>query len=108
MPKAKPDTGPVNPLAGQPVVEDAQRLNAGDLEAMLGQPKLSAEAVDLELSGINRAMIQVRRDSNLTPAEKRKKLDGLTVERNNLLNGAVLDSKKAQRGRGFRPLEVTP
>ena len=42
-------------------------------------------------------MQDVRRDANLTPAEKRQKLDALTVERNALLKEAVIESKKAQK-----------
>lgn len=42
-------------------------------------------------------MEAVRRDANLTPAEKRQRLDALTIERNALLKEAVLESKKAQK-----------
>lgn len=62
---------------------------------------LATEAKPLEraaknLSGINKDMEQVRR-SDAAPAEKRQKLDALTVERNDLLKRSVLDSKAAQR-----------
>ena len=44
------------------------------------------------LSKINADMREVRR-SDATPEEKRRRLDELTVERNALLKGAVLDVK---------------
>lgn len=47
------------------------------------------------LSQINADMREVRRGDS-TPEEKRRRLDELTVERNALLKGAVLDSMKAQ------------
>ena len=61
---------------------------------------LATEAKPLEraaknLAGINRDMLAVRR-SDATPAEKREKLDALTVERNALLKAAVTKSKAAQ------------
>jgi hypothetical protein len=40
---------------------------------------------------------RLKRDPILTPAEKRQKLDALTVERNALLKAAVQDSKDAQK-----------
>lgn len=48
------------------------------------------------LAGINNDMEAVRRDTSLTPAEKRQKLDALTGERNALLKAAVKDSQKAR------------
>ena len=41
-------------------------------------------------------MNAVRRNQALTPAEKRLKLDSLTVERNALLKAAVTDAQRAQ------------
>ena len=41
----------------------------------------------------------VRRDQDLTPAEKRQRLDALTVERNQLLKDAVQAAKAAQANR---------
>lgn len=72
---------------------------------------LAGEAKPLEraaknLSGINRDMEAVRRDGNLTPAEKRAKLDDLTVERNALLKAAVLDSKAAQKAKALTPADI--
>ncbi len=68
------------------------------------QSPLAGEAKPLEhaaknLSGINNDMHAVRRDDSLNPAEKRQKLDGLTVERNALLKDAVKASKAAQKER---------
>jgi hypothetical protein len=66
------------------------------------QSPLAGEAKPLEraqknLSAINRDMQAVRRDDALTPADKRQKLDDLTVERNALMKAAVLESKKVQK-----------
>lgn len=66
------------------------------------QSPLATEAKPLEraqksLAGINNDMEAVRRDGSLTPAEKREKLDALTVERNALLKNAVQASKAAQQ-----------
>jgi len=73
--------------------------------------QLAGEAKPLEraakgLSGINNDMQAAWRDPRLTPAEKRQKLDALTVERNALLKAAVQDSKRAQKGRAPTPAEV--
>ena len=51
------------------------------------------------LSVINNEVQAVRRDVDLTPAEKRQKLDALTVERNALVKAAVTESKAAQKER---------
>jgi hypothetical protein len=64
---------------------------------------LATEAKPLEraaksLGAINNDMEAVRRDGSLSPAEKRQKLDALTVGRNTLLKAAVTDSKAAQKG----------
>ena len=66
------------------------------------QDPLATEAKPLDraaksLSHINADMREVRRGDS-TPEEKRRRLDELTVERNALLKGAVLDSLKAQHG----------
>lgn len=68
------------------------------------QSPLAGEAKPLEranknLQGINADMRDVRRAADLTPAEKRQRLDGLTVERNQLLKDAVLAAKAAQANR---------
>jgi hypothetical protein len=62
---------------------------------------MAGEAKPLEraaknLGVINKEMEAARRDANLTSAEKRQKLDSLTVERNTLLKAAVTDGKAAQ------------
>jgi hypothetical protein len=61
---------------------------------------MAAEAKPLEhaaknLQSINQEMRKVRRSSDYSPDEKRQRLDALTVERNDLLKRAVLDSKAA-------------
>lgn len=66
------------------------------------QSPLATEAKPLEraaksLGAINNDMEAVRRDQSLTPAEKRQKLDALTIERNALLKAAVTESKGAQK-----------
>lgn len=63
---------------------------------------LATEAKPLEraaknLSAINNEMEQVRQGVGMTPSEKRRRLDELTVERNALLKAAVQDSKKVQK-----------
>ena len=62
---------------------------------------MASEAKPLEraaknLSGINADMRQVRR-SDASPAEKRRRLDELTVERNALLKATVLDAQLHER-----------
>lgn len=57
------------------------------------------ERASRNLHGINADMEQVRR-SDLTPAEKRQRLDALTVEKNELLKATVLDVKAQQIGGG--------
>ena len=44
-------------------------------------------------------MQAARRDQTMTPAEKRQKLDALTIERNALLKQVVTESKAAQKAR---------
>ena len=66
------------------------------------QSPLAGEAKPLEraaknLQGINSEMKAVRRAADQTPAEKRQRLDGLTVERNQLLKDAVQAAKAAQK-----------
>jgi len=51
------------------------------------------------------ALAEVR-DQSLTPAEKRLKLDALTVERNALLKDAVQDSRAAQKAKDFTPADI--
>ncbi len=68
------------------------------------QSPLAGEAQPLEraqknLGAINKDMEQVRRDTSLTPAEKRQKLDVLVAERNALLKDSVRDSRAAQKAK---------
>ncbi len=72
---------------------------------------LAGEAKPLEraqkaLTGINNEVQAVRRDGDLTPAEKRQKLDSLTVERNALLKQAVTESKAAQKAKELTPADI--
>lgn len=72
---------------------------------------MAGEAKPLEraaktLGTINNDMQAVRRDQSLTPAEKRLKLDALTVERNALLKDAVQDSRAAQKAKDFTPADI--
>jgi hypothetical protein len=66
------------------------------------QSPLAGKAKPLEraaknLGAINNKMQAIRRDGNLTPKEKRTKLDELTIKRNALIKGAVTESKAAQK-----------
>lgn len=54
------------------------------------------ERASKELHGVNADMLEVR-NSDLTPAEKRQRLDALTVEKNQLLKDVVLDVKQQQK-----------
>ncbi len=94
------------------MLEEAKRLH-GTLRELdhqglkeiadeMEQSPMAGESKPLEraaknLSGINKDMQAVRRDANLSPEDKRLRLDALTVERNAMLKAAVLDSKRAQR-----------
>ncbi len=82
-------------------MRELDRLGRPDLADEKEREPMATEAKPLEraaknLSGINKDMLAVRR-SDATPAEKRQQLDALTVERNALLKGAVLDSKNARK-----------
>lgn len=66
-----------------------------DRRPMTGMDK-QLERANKELRGINGDMLEARR-SDMTPAEKRQRLDALTVEKNKLLKAAVLDVKEQQR-----------
>ena len=74
------------------------------------QGPLAGEAKPLEraaknLGIINKDAEQVRR-SDATPAEKRQKLDALTIERNALLKQAVTESKAAQKDKDITPADI--
>lgn len=83
-------------------LKELDEMNLRGLADEKERSPLAGEAKPLEraaknLGAINNEMQAVRRDANLTPAEKRQQLDALTVERNSLLKEAVLESKKAQK-----------
>lgn len=86
----------------QGTLRELDRQGRPDIADQKEQGPLAGEAKPLEraaksLQGINSEMRDVRRDQDLTPAEKRQRLDGLTVERNQLLKDAVLAAKAAQQ-----------
>lgn len=72
--------------------------DAKEASPMAGEAK-PLERAAKNLGVINKDMEAVRRDANLTPKEKRQKLDALTVERNGLLKAAVTDAKAAQKAK---------
>ncbi len=77
-------------------------MNRSDLADEKEKSPLAGEAKPLEraaksLGAINKDMEQVRRDPVLSPEEKRRKLDELTIERNALLKAAVQDSQAARK-----------
>lgn len=72
--------------------EIADEIEQNPMASMDGQ----LERASKNLHGIDADMEMVRR-SDLTPAEKRQRLDSLTIERNMLLKDTVQDVK-AQRG----------
>lgn len=89
-------------------LDDLGRSDWADLKE---QNPLSGEAKPIEraaknLGVINKDAEAVRRDANLTPAEKRQRLDSLTVERNALLKDAVLESRKAQKQKPILPADI--
>lgn len=86
----------------QGTLRELDRQGRPEIADQKEQSPLAGEAKPLEraaksLQGINSEMRDVRRDQDLTPAEKRQRLDGLTVERNQLLKDAVLAAKAAQQ-----------
>jgi hypothetical protein len=90
------------------VLGEAKRLH-GTLRELdkIGRPDIADEKEKSELAGeakpleraaknlqaINGEMRKVRRDDSLTPAEKRERLDALTVERNDLLKRATQEAE---------------
>lgn len=71
---------------GRPEIADEK-----ELEPMAPEAKPLQRAAT-NLQSINQEMRKIRRDQNLTPDDKRQRLDALTVERNDLLKRAVLDT----------------
>lgn len=85
-------------------MKELDEMGLRSLADVKEQSPLATEAKPLEraaksLGAINNEMEQVRR-SDATPAEKRQKLDVLTVERNDLLKQAVTESKAARKDGG--------
>lgn len=72
--------------------EIANEIEAKPMTLMDKQLERAAK----NLHGINGDMIEARR-SDLTPAEKRQRLDALTVEKNELLKATVLDVRQQQK-----------
>lgn len=82
-------------------MRELDRLGHRDIADEKELDPMASEAKPLEraarnLSGINADMRQVRR-GDATPAEKRRRLDELTVERNALLKATVLDARLHER-----------
>lgn len=65
-----------------------------EADLMAGESK-PLERANKNLQGINGDMRAVRRNPDLTPEEKRQRLDQLTIERNDLLKRTVLDTQSA-------------
>lgn len=88
----------------QGTLRELDKLGRPDIADMKEQGPLAGEAKPLErankgLQGINNEMKAVRRDGDLSSAEKRAQIDQLTVERNKLLKDAVQAAKAAQANR---------
>lgn len=86
----------------QGTLRELDEVGRSDIADQKERSPLAGEAKPLaraakSLSGINNEMRAVRRDATLTPAEKRARLDALTVERNALLKAAVQDAQAAQK-----------
>lgn len=79
-------------------LRELDRIGRSDLADEKEASPMAGEAKPLEraaqnLQEINAEMRQVRRDETLTPAQKRERLDALTIDRNGLMKRAVLDAK---------------
>ena len=88
----------------QGTLRELDKQSRPDIADQKEQSPLAGEAKPLEraaknLQGINSEMKAVRRAADLVPAEKRQRLDELTIERNQLLKDAVLAAKAAQANR---------
>ena len=86
----------------QGTMRELDRQHRPEIADQKEKSPLAGEAKPLEranknLQGINAEMRDVRRADDLSPAEKRQRLDGLTVERNQLLKDAVQAAKAAQQ-----------
>ena len=85
----------------QGTLRELDKMGRPEIADQKENSPLAGEAKPLEraqknLQGINADMKEIRRAADLTPQEKRQRLDGLTIERNALLKAAVLDAKAAQ------------
>ncbi len=85
----------------QGAMRELDKMGRPEIADQKEQSPLAGEAKPLEraqknLQGINADMKEIRRAADLTPQEKRQRLDALTVERNVLLKAAVEDAKAAQ------------
>lgn len=78
---------------GRPEVADEK-----EKEPMATEAKPMERAAQ-NLQSINQEMRKVRRADDLTPQGKRQRLDALTVERNDLLKRAVLDTKASLKAK---------
>lgn len=88
----------------QGTLRELDRQGRPDIADQKEQSPLAGESKPLErtnknLQSLNAEMKDVRRADDLTPAEKRQRLDALTVERNQLLKNAVQAAKVAQANR---------
>lgn len=86
----------------QGTLRELDRQGRPDIADQKEQSPLAGESKPLEranknLQSLNAEMKVVRRSDDLTPAEKRQRLDALTVERNQLLKDAVQAAKAAQQ-----------
>ncbi|MBI4997046.1 MAG: hypothetical protein HZC22_09130, partial [Rhodocyclales bacterium] len=82
-------------------MRELDSLGLGAIADEKEKSPLAGEAQPLEraaksLTGIHKDMQAIRRDLSMTPAEKRQKLDALTIERNALLKAVVLEAKQTQ------------
>jgi len=85
-------------------LRELDKIGRSDIADQKETNPMAAEATPLEhasknLQSINQEMRKVRRAAEFNPDEKRQRLDALTVERNDLIKRAVLDSKAAVKDR---------
>jgi hypothetical protein len=85
-------------------LRELDHLGRSDLADQKEQDPMAGEAQPLEraaknLRSINADMLKARRATDLTPDQKRKRLDELTAERNALFKATVQDAKQAQEAK---------
>lgn len=88
----------------QGTLRELDKQGRPDIADEKEQSPMAGEAKPLEraqknLADLNAEMREIRRNDALSPAEKRQQLDAVTVKRNALLKGAVLDAKAAQKAK---------